>query len=83
MRDDQGGNFDQNFAANGQEISASSGGRKNRQTKQPMQTTQTDFQLKKVRQAKEQIDQQTKDYQETLKKVKNEVSQYKQAYLEQ
>ena len=51
-----------------------SGLRKNRQTKQPMQSTQADLQLKKVRQAKEQIDRQTQEYQETLKKVKDEVS---------
>ena len=43
------------------------------QTKQPMQATQADFQLKKVRQAREQIDQQTKEYQDEYKKVQGEI----------
>lgn len=46
------------------------------QTKQPMQgatTTQADFQLKKVRQQREDIDQQTKEYQDEYKKVQLEI----------
>ena len=38
-----------------------------------MQATQADFQLKKVRQAREQIDQQTKEYQDEYKKVQGEI----------
>ena len=54
------------------------------QTKQPMQgaTTQADFQLKKVRQQRENIDQQTKEYQDEYKKVQLEIQQYKQALYE-
>ena len=46
-------------------------------SRQPVQATQADFQLKKVRQAKEEIDQQTREYQDEYKKVQNEIKQYK------
>ena len=51
--------------------------RKVKPPRQPVQSTQADFQLQKVRQAKDQIDQQTKEYQDEYKKVQNEIKEYK------
>ena len=52
-------------------------------SRQPNQATQADLNLKKVRQARDQIDQKTQEYQNEYKKVQGEIQEYKKALFEQ